>query len=557
MKATKRTLRFGIIHHRRKLQQWEMNCIDYLLQVENTEFCLMLVIPHQKLKKTHLQRIFEIFANRQFPARNYERLDTVPMIDCQLDGNNVFSKETMMAIESYELDFIIHFSNNDIVQQLRTIPTYGVWEFSFRNKETPAFFWEMLRGKFVNSAYLFRLTDKKSEKDILREGHYAMIHSSYVKNRNNIYLSAANWPALVCQDIVHNKAIFMNKQSRYVYSEVERPPKNREWLAFSYQLLKNKFRKLVDQAFRYEYWNVGIVNKRIETFLDDKGEEIEWIIHQKDLYYADPFGYEDEQGIHILMEELDFRIGNGFISSSNISKKKEKSVVIQRAAIFLPVHMSYPFILHHQGEIYCIPETSEQKEVAMYRKNKKTKRWEKWHTLLTDFAAVDATVIQQGEFWWLFCTKASSHRQSHNNELHIFYAKSLFGKWTPHARNPVKIDIRSSRPAGTPFYYQDKLYRPSQDCSKTYGGRININKVTILTPTQFNEVPVSIVEPRKGTMYADGVHTISSLGDMTLIDAKRIDYRLSHLWKKLHQIRKANMNKQPIDEVSSQSIINH
>ena len=40
----------------------------------------------------------------------------------------------------------------------------------------------------------------------------------------------------------------------------------------------------------------------------------------------------------------------------------------------------------------------------------------------------------------------------------------------------VKTDVRSARPAGTPFVYQGELYRPAQDCSRTYGGSIVIHR---------------------------------------------------------------------------------
>src|SRR5213596_456309 len=55
------------------------------------------------------------------------------------------------------------------------------------------------------------------------------------------------------------------------------------------------------------------------------------------------------------------------------------------------------------------------------------------------------------------------------------------GPWRPHPGNPVKVDVRSSRPAGGPFLFGGNLYRPAQDCSRTYGGGITINRVTHLS----------------------------------------------------------------------------
>ena len=82
--------------------------------------------------------------------------------------------------------------------------------------------------------------------------------------------------------------------------------------------------------------------------------------------------------------------------------------------------------------------------------------------------------------------------------------------------NPVKSDIRSSRPGGTPFVVDGVLHRPSQDDSRVYGGRLVINRVVELTPDRFGEEPVRAVGPDPA--YPDGLHTLSAAGRRTLVD---------------------------------------
>ena len=91
----------------------------------------------------------------------------------------------------------------------------------------------------------------------------------------------------------------------------------------------------------------------------------------------------------------------------------------------------------------------------------------------------------------------------------------------PHALNPVKMDVRSARPAGTPFIHKGVLYRPAQDCSNAYGGRIAINRVNRLTATEFDEETVKFIEPFIDGPFPDGIHTLSAVGDITLVDGKR------------------------------------
>jgi hypothetical protein len=137
---------------------------------------------------------------------------------------------------------------------------------------------------------------------------------------------------------------------------------------------------------------------------------------------------------------------------------------------------------------------------------------------MADFPAVDPTVFEHDGRWWMLCT----HKEyGDNGELHAFYADDLLGPWSPHVGNPVKTDDSSSRPAGTPFTHEGRLYRPAQDCSSGYGLRVVLNEIVRLTPTEFDEHVVTTVAPDASGPYPDGLHTISTAGDWTVIDGKR------------------------------------
>jgi hypothetical protein len=68
------------------------------------------------------------------------------------------------------------------------------------------------------------------------------------------------------------------------------------------------------------------------------------------------------------------------------------------------------------------------------------------------------------------------------------------------------------------------LYRPAQDSSVTYGSRVVINRVVTLTTTTFREEPVAFVAPDANGPYPDGLHTLSAVGGMTLVDGKRLAF---------------------------------
>ena len=82
------------------------------------------------------------------------------------------------------------------------------------------------------------------------------------------------------------------------------------------------------------------------------------------------------------------------------------------------------------------------------------------------------------------------------DELFLFSSKELKSdQWQPHSQNPIISDVRSSRPAGKIFQYNNELYRPSQNSAKRYGYAININKIVTLNDDIYEEVIVSQIFP--------------------------------------------------------------
>jgi hypothetical protein len=168
----------------------------------------------------------------------------------------------------------------------------------------------------------------------------------------------------------------------------------------------------------------------------------------------------------------------------------------------------------------CIPEMHQASEIALYEAARFPERWVKIADLIRGLPIVDATLFRVGTLWWLAGSEPTA--KGTTCELHLWYADDIIGPWQAHAANPVKVDVRSARPAGTPFFKDGVLYRPAQDCSRTYGGRVVINRVVTLTPTEFQETPAAAVEPDPSGPYPAGLHTLSSAGSGTLIDGNRV-----------------------------------
>jgi hypothetical protein len=128
--------------------------------------------------------------------------------------------------------------------------------------------------------------------------------------------------------------------------------------------------------------------------------------------------------------------------------------------------------------------------------------------------------------YWLFYTRKDN---GFDPDLHLFlsYSFSLDGPFLPHFRNPVKIDVRSARPAGQLFVHNGAIYRPAQNFAVTYGGSIVLNKITQLTIQDFQEEAVGELHSPHPT-FNKGMHTLSVLNEsLVAIDFKRSISRLS------------------------------
>jgi len=282
----------------------------------------------------------------------------------------------------------------------------------------------------------------------------------------------------------------------------------------------------------HEVWNIGIVNESIDVFLEPGARpRVRWLVAQGEgSFLADPFAVARRQKLYIFCEQFDYRIDKGRIAFVELAEGTASPE--PRAAIELGIHMSHPYLVEHKGTIYCVPETYQAREIGLYKARRFPFEWEKTAILVDEIAGLDATVFEFEDHWWLMCC---DNDESPLDRLFVWYSRDLFGPWVPHSANPVKIDISSSRPAGTPFVHDNRLYRPAQDCSRTYGARVVLNRITKLTPTEFEEQPVAMIEPYADSDYPHGLHTLSAAGDITLLDGKRLTFLKSAF---MHSIRR-------------------
>ena len=128
----------------------------------------------------------------------------------------------------------------------------------------------------------------------------------------------------------------------------------------------------------------------------------------------------------------------------------------------------------------------------------------------------DTTPVLIDGLWYFFSTTIEPFM-----ETLLFTSPRLEGPWRLHPANPVSTSIKNSRSAGNLFWKNARLFRPTQDCSVCYGYAITINEVTRLTPTEFQERPVTHLLP-DWMPALEGTHTWNESSRWQVIDGLRL-----------------------------------
>ncbi|KAE8713876.1 Glycosyltransferase family protein 64 protein C5 [Hibiscus syriacus] len=216
-------------------------------------------------------------------------------------------------------------------------------------------------------------------------------------------------------------------------------------------------------------------------------------------FVADPFLYVQGDNFYLFYETKNSYTMQGDIG---VAKSIDKGATWQQLGIALDEewHLSFPYVFNYLGQVYMMPESSEKGELRLYRVTNFPLEWE-LDRIIMKKPLVDSFIIDHDGEYWLF---GSEHRYfgEANGQLEIWYSSSPLGPWEPHKKNPIYNTYSSfgARNGGRPFRYNGNLYRIGQDCGETYGRRVRIFQVEVLSRFDYKEVevPFPFEESSKG-----------------------------------------------------------
>lgn len=307
--------------------------------------------------------------------------------------------------------------------------------------------------------------------------------------------------------------------------------------------MSNIFSKYIDKLF-FKKWIIGICRDNIEDIIRNKtfDPDIKWLrTNSFDKFYADPFLIASKDGsLKILFEDFTFNDDYGKIALMTLNKdftQKNQKILLDTKS-----HLSYPFIFNEKNKTYIFPEAAQSGKLSCYEYDPANESMNFVKDIL-DLPLRDSSIIKHDDKYWIFGTLSDNGT---NYELHVFFSDSLLGTYVAHPGNPVKSGLNSTRSAGNFIEVDGMIYRPSQNCQKTYGESITINKITELSQTNVSEEPFMTIKIDTKKKCNNGVHTIHTInitGNIIVVDGEHWIFSPKNQWSSFLKSRKKKRSK--------------
>ena len=280
-----------------------------------------------------------------------------------------------------------------------------------------------------------------------------------------------------------------------------------------------------------ELWKIGIFRflDLMDVMESSRGELVRTIGEsglRKGLSYqsivADPFLLVHNEKLYLLYEvKTDHSHGEIWAQSMTVDGVWESHGCV----LSEPFHLSYPQVFVYDEKILMVPEAAQSGKVMLYESTNFPYKWEKRLDLVNE-PLRDPTVILIENEAILLATTAEY-------ELKIYRTRNLFEGFKQNGLL-VTNDKSVSRCAGRILKFGEKLLRPAQDCSETYGKRITFQVIEEISQFLYNERAsglnmdsyersgIGVMNHHISCTYFNGSYYVS-------IDARRSDLAINSL----------------------------
>ncbi len=544
----KKKLKIGLLTESDTISAWAYSSLEKIIGSQSAEITLVMQNQSSASSQSFIRRLWnarkrigyyiynslsrKLFSGSPdaFKIQNLNALILdVPVMKIQpieKKYSDYFEKDDVEKIKEYDLDIIIRMGFRILKGEILTsCSKYGVWSHhhgdNHFNRGGPPGYWETVDGWPTTGSILQILSEDLDGGKILYRSWSLTNPSSLAKNRHAYYWTSASFLSRQIKrlyqlgpDQFFQEIEKFNDPFDFYSNKLLKAPSNLYVIKHSTKMILIFIKRIWQKMFFIDQWSILF---RIEKGIAKSFHRFKEIKPPKDRFWADPHVIFKDEKYFIFVEEYLYSTKLGRLAVIEVDKNGNASDV--KTVLEKDYHLSYPNVFELNGTYYMIPETSANHTIDLYECTKFPDKWEFKMTLMKDIDAVDSTLLFKENKWWLFANVAENLGASKNDELFLFYSDDLFSSdWTVHPQNPIISDTTHSRPAGKIISHNEKLYRPSQDCSGIYGRGFNVSEILEISEMTYSE---KIVE----TIYSNwnddllGTHCFNAEAGITVIDA--------------------------------------
>ena len=225
-------------------------------------------------------------------------------------------------------------------------------------------------------------------------------------------------------------------------------------------------------------------------------------------FWADPFLHVQDGKTYCFVEEYAYSSRRGHISVLEITESGASNLGV---AIKEDFHLSFPFLFRYNNELYMCPESSQSRQVRIYRSKGFPLCWELCSTPFIGKSMADSMLFERYGKWWMLSSPDHA-------EIGLYSSDSPLSKhWEPHPKNPIYVDASAGRNAGL-ILEGDRIFRVAQKQGfDQYGAGLCVFEILTLTDQDYEEHAVPLSAPTIADRYI-GTHHLSTTGELTVRD---------------------------------------
>jgi len=544
----KNKLKIGLLIDSTKIPYWAYSMIEKINKSNYAQIDLLIINDVKQIKNNNitkiknnknyfLYKIYTKFENKIYKqeSNTFEICDLesilsdtnkITVIPKQTKYSDLIKEEDVKKIKEFNLDVIVRLGFRILRGDILKAAKCGVWSFHHGdndvNRGGPAGFWEVFEKHPVTGSILQIITEELDEGKTLTKSYSTTDPTSVKRNCDNYYMKTLSFiPRKLkeLQELGQEKFLENvekeNENLIFYSNRLYTKPTNIEFLRLWYSNFGKFVKRNVQNTYSFEQWGLLF---DIKNDVSKSMWRYKKILPPKDRFWADPHIITKDDNYFVFIEEYIYKKSKGHISLIKIDKKgnyKYLGKILEKK-----YHLSYPFVFEFENNYYMIPETEANKSIELYKCIDFPMKWEYYGKIMDDISAVDTTIFNHNNKWWMFTGIKENNDASNSDELFLFYSDNpLSDKWIHHEKNPIVSDVRQARPAGKIFTINNKIYRPSQNGSNYYGYGISLNQIEKINEKEYEEKLITSILPNWDKNIT-GVHTFQYDKGLSIIDAK-------------------------------------